>query len=98
MTLAEAGEIFAHWTDSPPAHLMLQTIAAMLGWKPRAASGRTGDLAALVSAPPAGLAVVGAGAAAMPAAVFDIAALRGANRARASEMARRERNNREGME
>ena len=34
MTLAEAEEIFAYWAANPPAHLMMQTIAAMLGWKP----------------------------------------------------------------
>src|ERR1700728_1849438 len=32
MTLAEAGEIFAYWEESPPTHLMVQTIARLLGW------------------------------------------------------------------
>lgn len=81
MTLAEAEEIFAYWTDHPPAHLMVQTIAAMLGWKPHSARGAVAEIAA---APPPGLAVVRAGGAEMPAPVFDIAALRAANRHRAA--------------
>jgi hypothetical protein len=81
MTLAEAEEIFAYWADNPPAHLMVQAIAAMLGWKKRpAARAGLGELAA--AAPP-GLAVV-QGDAGMPPAVFDIDTLRAANRARAA--------------
>ena len=34
MTLAEAGEIFAYWERDPPAHLIVQTIARLLGWAP----------------------------------------------------------------
>ena len=80
MTLAEAEEIFGYWAESPPAHLMVQVIAAMLGWKPR----RPGDLADIAAAPPPGMAVVRDGGAGMPAPVFDIDALRAINRARAT--------------
>ena len=83
MTLAEAEEIFAYWADNPPAHLMVQTIAAMLGWKRRQAAGDGGGLDALAAAPPPGLAVA-EGDAGMPAAIFDIDTLRAANRARAA--------------
>jgi hypothetical protein len=83
MVLAEAEEIFAYWADNPPAHLMVQTIAAMLGWKKRPAA-RAGDgLGELGAAAPPGLAVVH-GDAGMPAPVFDIDTLRAANRARAA--------------
>lgn len=83
MTLAEAEEIFAYWGENPPAHLMVQTIAAMLGWKKRPAA-RAGDgVGELAAAAPPGLAVV-PGDAGMPAAVFDIETLRAANRARAA--------------
>lgn len=78
MSLAEAEEIFAYWADNPPPHLMLQTIAAMLGWKPR----RSGGLADLTAAPPPGLRVA-TNAGAMPAPIFDIAELRARNRSRA---------------
>ncbi|HEY1794920.1 MAG TPA: hypothetical protein VGG57_02250 [Stellaceae bacterium] len=84
MTLAEAEEVFAYWADNPPAHLMVQTIAAMLGWKRRAVVPPAGEgLAEIATAPPAGLAVV-QGARGMPPPVFDIDALRAANRARAT--------------
>jgi hypothetical protein len=83
MTLAEAEEIFAYWADNPPAHLMVQTIAAMLGWKKRPAVRAGDELAGIAAAPPPGLAVV-RGDAGMPAAIFDIDALRAANRARAA--------------
>jgi hypothetical protein len=80
MTLAEAGEIFAYWADSPPVHLMVQTIARMLGWKPpEAAVASLGDIAA--TAPP-GLVLAQAGGLAMPAPVLDVEALRARNRAR----------------
>jgi hypothetical protein len=83
MTLAEAEEIFAYWAENPPAHLMVQTIAAMLGWKKRPAV-RAGDgLAEIAAAPPPGLAVIQGGAG-MPAPVFDIDTLRAANRVRAA--------------
>jgi hypothetical protein len=83
MTLAEAEEIFAYWADNPPAHLMVQTIAAMLGWKKRAAARAGDSLAEIAAAPPPGLAVV-QGDAGMPAPVFDVETLRAANRARAA--------------
>lgn len=89
MTLAEAGEIFAYWAESPPAYLMLQSIAAMLGWKPRRAPDRTASLADLAAAAPPGLAVVRGGGPAMPVPIFDIAALRDINRARAAAVAGR---------
>jgi hypothetical protein len=84
MTLADAEEIFAYWTDNPPAHLMVQVIATMLGWKKRVAAQTPGGLAEIAAAPPPGLAVVRDGAPAMPKPVFDIAQLRAANRARAA--------------
>jgi hypothetical protein len=83
MTLAEAEEIFAYWADNPPAHLMVQTIAAMLGWKKRPARGADDALAAIAGAPPPGLTVV-SGDAGMPAPVFDIDKLRAANLVRAA--------------
>ncbi len=83
MTLAEAEEIFAYWADNPPAHLMVQTIAAMFGWKKRPAARAGEGLGELAAASPPGLAVV-QGDAGMPPAVFDIDTLRAANRARAA--------------
>ena len=83
MTLAEAEEIFAYWAESPPAHLMVQTIAAMLGWKKRPAARGGDGLAQIASAPPPGL-TVAEGSAGMPAPIFDIDTLRAANRARAA--------------
>ncbi|HEX3885260.1 MAG TPA: hypothetical protein VHW66_21570 [Stellaceae bacterium] len=80
MILAEAEEIFAYWAESPPAHLMVQVIAAMLGWKPK----RPADLAEIAAAPPPGMAVVRDGGAGMPAPIFDIDTLRALNRARAA--------------
>jgi hypothetical protein len=82
MTLAEVEEIFGYWAENPPPHLMVQVIAAMLGWKPK----RTGDLAEIAAAPPPGLAVVRGGGAGMPQPVFDIDTLRAINRARAAPM------------
>lgn len=85
MTLAEAEEIFDYWRDNPPAHLMVQTIAAALGWKPRPAEGPTAS-GGTMPAPPPGLAVVSGGAGPdMPAPVLDIEAMRARNRARAAE-------------
>jgi hypothetical protein len=79
MTLAEAGEIFRHWEHSPPAHLILQTIARLLGWSPTAASQPDPD--GLLAAPPPGLAVArGIG---MPLPVLDAEALRARNLAMA---------------
>lgn len=80
MTLAEAGEIFAYWAENPPTHLVVQTIARMLGWKPAAAAPPSpADMAAM--APP-GLAIAANGSLGMPAPVLDIEALRARNRAR----------------
>jgi hypothetical protein len=87
MTLAEAGEIFAHWAESPPAHLMLQTIAAMLGWKPRQGRDHTAGPADLAASPPPGLAIVQGADPALPEPILDIAALREINRARADAAA-----------
>jgi hypothetical protein len=84
MTLAEAGEIFAYWETNPPAHLLLQAIAGMLGWSPRPpAAGSTGDIAA---APPPGLALA-RGDLGLPPPVLDPDALRVRNRARATAIA-----------
>ena len=76
MTLAEAGEIFRHWEQNPPAHLMLQTIARLLGWSPPAIAAGVPDPEDLVAAAPPGLAVTRGGDIGMPAPVFDIDALR----------------------
>jgi hypothetical protein len=87
MTLAEAGEIFAYWAENPPVHLMVQTIARMLGWKPAGtAAPAFADIAAM--APP-GLAVAPGGELGMPAPVLDIEALRARNRARLANRGKR---------
>ncbi|HTV87994.1 MAG TPA: hypothetical protein VME41_03165 [Stellaceae bacterium] len=83
MTLAEAGEIFRYWHDHPPAHVMLQSIARVLGWRPPAAALAENSVAALAAAPPPGLVVARSGSVAMPAPLLDAAALRERNRARA---------------
>lgn len=89
MTLAEAAEIFRYWEHSPPAHLMVQTIARMLGWsRPPTAAGPT-RLEEIAGAPPPGLVVARGRELGMPAAVLDPDALRARNRARSLEMARR---------
>ncbi|MBV9828531.1 MAG: hypothetical protein JO001_23125 [Alphaproteobacteria bacterium] len=80
MTLAEAGEIFAYWEHSPPAHLMVQVIARLLGWIP-SADRPPADGAALAASPPAGLAVSREGLG-MPPPVLDIDALRQRNQVR----------------
>ena len=82
MTLAEAGEIFRYWEDNPPAHLMVQVIARLIGWQPpRPAQPSPGasSIADLAAAPPPGLAIAAADTIAMPPPVFDIAALRARN-------------------
>ena len=81
MTLAEAGEIFAYWTAHPPPHLLLQAIASALGWRPAEA---TQDATTLADNPPPGLVVTAGAAAATPAPIFDLDALRRRNRARAA--------------
>ncbi len=87
MTLAEAGEIFDYWADNPPTHLMLQTVARMLGWKPP--SRETPPLADIAAMAPPGLAVAANGALGMPPPVLDIEALRARNRARLANAANR---------
>jgi len=83
MTLAEAGEIFLYWEENPPAHLMLQTIARMLGWAPRLARSAAPPIDEMVAAPPPGLAVARGGDLGMPAPL-DLEALRARNRSRAA--------------
>lgn len=80
MTLVEAGEIFDYWAENPPAHLMVQIIARMLGWKP--ASAAPPPLADIAAMAPPGLAIAVNSALGMPAPVLDIATLRARNRAR----------------
>jgi hypothetical protein len=80
MTLAEAGEIFRYWEDNPPAHLMTQIIARLLGWKPQRPAPAS-SLADLAAAPPPGLAIADGADLAMPAAVLAPDELRARNRA-----------------
>ncbi len=89
MTLAEAGEIFAYWERDPPAHLIVQTIARLLGWTPRPAPSRPPGIEEIAASAPSGLVVAHGGVIGMPAPVFDSEALRTRNRARAAEIARR---------
>ena len=84
MTLAEAGEIFAYWERDPPAHLIVQTIARLLGWT-RDRPSRPPRIEEIAASAPPGLAVVHGGAIGMPAPVLDPEALRDRNRARAAE-------------
>jgi hypothetical protein len=88
MNFAEAGEIFLYWEDNPPAHLMLQTIARMLGWAPRPAMASAPQIAEIAAAAPPGLTVTQGGDLGMPAPLA-IDALRARNRAVAT--ARRDR-------
>jgi hypothetical protein len=85
MTLAEAGEIFRYWEANPPPHLLLQTIARLLGWQPLHRSPAA-SLADLAAAPPPGLAVAPAGTLDLPSPIFDLDTLRSRNRARAREI------------
>ena len=89
MSLAEAAEIFGYWEENPPAHLMLQAIARMLGWMPRPAPAGAPRIADIAAAAPPGLAVTHGGDLGMPAPL-DLDALRTRNRARAMEIARRD--------
>ena len=82
MTLAEAGEIFLYWEENPPAHLMLQTIARMLGWTSRTATRGAPPIEEITAAAPPGLAVARGGDLGMPAPL-DLDALRARNRAQA---------------
>lgn len=87
MTLAEAGEIFAYWEENPPAHLMVQAIARLLGWAPSPAAAAPGSIEALAAAPPPGLAVAHGSGLGMPAPVLDPEAMRARNRDRAAQIA-----------
>src|SRR5207248_736668 len=88
LTLAEAGEIFDYWADHPPAHLMLQTIARMIGWIPRTARAGAPPIEEIVAAAPPGLAVARGGDLGMPTPL-GLDALRARNRAQAVAIARR---------
>jgi hypothetical protein len=88
MTLAEAGEIFGYWEENPPAHLMLQTIARMLGWMPRPAQPGAPPIEDIAAAAPPGLAMARGGNPGMPPPL-DLDALRARNRGRAFAIARR---------
>lgn len=85
MTLAEAGEILAYWDDNPPAHLLLQAIARLLGWRPPADAAR-GSVAALAAAAPPGLGLARGGNLGMPP-LLDAATLHERNRARGGKAA-----------
>lgn len=87
MTLGEAGEIFAYWERDPPAHLVLQAIARMLGWAPPAGRASGAGIDELAASPPPGLAIARDGASGMPPAALDPEGLRVRNRARAAEQA-----------
>jgi hypothetical protein len=86
MTLAEAAEIFDYWRESPPSYLMIQTIAALLGWRPGAGPADGDAAARLAAAPPSGLVVTRAGEGlTMPAPIFDVGEMRLRNAARIAE-------------
>jgi hypothetical protein len=89
MTLAEAGEIFAYWERDPPAHLIVQTIARLLGWTPPPMLTRPPPIEEIAASAPPGLAVAHGGAIGMPPPVLDPEALRTRNRSRAAEIAGR---------
>ena len=88
MTLAEVGEVFAYWEANPPAHLMVQTIARCLGWRPGEAGSSRRSIAEIAAAAPPGLVVTGSGELGMPVAL-DLNELRARNLARAVAVARR---------
>lgn len=88
MTLAEAGDIFSYWEQNPPMHLMVQTIACLLGWTPGAMSAPT-SFKEIVAAAPPGVAVAQRGLD-MPAPL-DRSELEARNRARQIAIARRNR-------
>jgi hypothetical protein len=87
MTLAEAGEVFAYWEENPPAHLMVQTIARLLGWTPRLADDNAVSGAGVAAAPPPGLAIARDGDLGMPAPALEAETMRERNRARLREIA-----------
>ncbi len=86
MILTEVGEIFTHWESNPPTYLMVQTIASMLGWKPRPAGADRPSVGDIAAAPPPGMAVAPDGEPGMPPAVLDIETLRARNRERVAEL------------
>ena len=88
MTLAEAGEIFRYWEDNPPAHLMTQAIARLLGWQPPR-QAPVSSIADLAAAPPPGLAIAPAGQLGMPPPVLAPGALCARNEARLLDIAGR---------
>jgi hypothetical protein len=81
MTLAEAGEIFGYWEHSPPAHLMLQTIARLLGWLPAGPASAAVTAEELAATGPPGLAVFHGSEFGMPPPILDVDGLRARNRA-----------------
>ena len=87
MTLAEAGEIFAYWEENPPPHLLLQTIARLLGWAPRPRLAATPGIEAIAAAAPPGVAVSRRDGIGMPAPLA-LDALRARNLAQAVAIAR----------
>ena len=95
MNLAEAGEIFGYWEENPPAHLMLQTIARMLGWMPRSAQPGAQSLEEIAATAQPGLVAARGAALGMPAPL-DLDALRARNRAQALAIARRNRSDANG--
>lgn len=88
MTLAEAAEIFRHWEHSPPAHLMLQTIARLIGWSPPAVAAAEPDPEELLATAPPGLAVTRGGGIGMPVPILEPDALRARNLAVSVAIAR----------
>ncbi len=84
MNLAEAGEIFGYWEENPPAHLMLQTIARMLGWMPRPAQLGAPPIEEIAATAPPGLTVARGADLGLPAPL-DLDALRAKNRVRAAK-------------
>ncbi|HEV2334987.1 MAG TPA: hypothetical protein VGS13_05785 [Stellaceae bacterium] len=91
MTLADAGEIFRCWEDNPPAHLMLQTIARMLGWMPRPAPASAPPIEEIAAAAPPGFVVGRGGDLGMPSPL-DLDTMRAKNRAQTLAIARRGEN------
>jgi hypothetical protein len=87
MTLADVGEIFAYWERDPPVHLMVQTIARLLGWTPPNQPSRSAQIDAIAASVPPGLTIMHGGTIGMPEAVFDLEELRTHNQAKAAEIA-----------
>lgn len=82
----QVAEIFASWEERPPTHIIAQTIAMLLGWKPRRRQAHT-TTADIQNAPPPGMAVT-RGESGMPAPLLDADALGERNRQRMLEIAR----------